>query len=111
MKCLELELHDYICDYCIDKGIPLELRWRCFGDPSGFYINNEMFTIACDEYYASDVEDIKSLMVNYIEAIWEDEETWENINRSNYRIAIYVSDIVDMDGWYKVVIGGAISGV
>lgn len=111
MKCLELELHEYICDYCISKGISLELRWRCFGDLSGFYINNEMFAIACCEYYASDVEDIKYLMTSYIDAIWEDEETWENISRSNYRIVIYVADIVDMDGWYKVVIGGAISDV
>ena len=49
-------------------------------------------------------------MIDYIEAIWEDEEVWENINRSNYRVAIYVMDIVDMDGWYNVTMGGAISG-
>lgn len=107
---IEQEIYEYICDLCGEKKIPLEIRWRCFGDPSRFYKDDKEFTIACVEYYASNVEDIKYLMIDYIEAIWEDEEVWENINRSNYRVAIYVMDIVDMDGWYNVTMGGAISG-
>lgn len=109
MKCLEQELHEYICDLCVAKEIPLEIHWRCFGDPSVFYKDGQEFTIACVSYYASDVEDIKSLLIEYIEEMWECEEVWGNTSRSNYRVAIYVMDIVDKDGWYDVVIGGAIS--
>lgn len=110
MKCIEQEIHDYVHDLCREKEIPIEIRWCCFGDSSGFYKDGKMFTIACDEYYASNIEDIKCFMINYIEAIWEYEEAWKDINRSNYAVSIYVADIVNMDGWYKVTIGGAISG-
>lgn len=109
MKCLELELHDYICDYCIDKGISLEIRWRALGDPSVFYKDNQEFTIACVSYYASDIEDIKTLLTMYVEEMWGYEEFWANVSRSDYRVAIYVMDIVDKGNWYEVVIGGAIS--
>ena len=106
---IEKELNKYIYDLCEEKGIPLELRWRCFGDKFLFYKDDKEFVIACVEYYAKDIEDIKSLIMTYIETRWEDEECWKNISRSNYRVAIYVMDITNMDGWYDVVMGGSIS--
>ena len=110
MKCVEQEIHDYICDLCIEKEIPIEIRWRCFGDSSKFYKDGKEFTIACARYYANDIEDVKYLIMTYIEAMWEEEEIWKDISRSDYAISIYIMDIVNMDGWYDVVIGGAISG-
>lgn len=111
MKCIEMELNDQIYDLCIEKGIPVEIHWRCLGDICVFYKDGQEFAIACVEYYAKDISDIKLLIMEYIEAIWEDEKLWEGIERSGcYKVAICVMDIVDMNGWYNVIMGGAITG-
>lgn len=103
------ELQEYICDLCLEKQIPLEIHFGCLGDKNVFYRDDREFVIGCSGFYAKDREDVKRLIIDYIEAIWEDEEVWEIFNRSNYRVAIHVMDIEDIDGWYNVVMGGFVS--
>ena len=109
MNYFKKELHEYICGLCLEKQIPLEIHWRCFEDSSKFYRDGKEFVIACSGLYASDKEDIKSIIMTHIEDIWEDESIWQDFARSNYRVAIYVLGIEDMDGWYNVIIGSSIS--
>ena len=110
MKFIEQELHEYICDLCYEKGIPLELRWRSLGDKNEFYKDNKWFKFSCVSYYASNVEDVKRLIITYIETIWEYKSVWRYDPCSDHRVAIYIHDIIKMDDLYNVVIGGAISG-
>ena len=110
------ELQEYICDLCLEKRIPLEIHFGCLGDKDVFYRDDEKFVIACNGFYASNREDVKSVIITYIESIWKDESIWCNFDRSNYdfdsfnyRVAIHVIDVEDMDGWYNVVMGGSVS--
>lgn len=105
------ELQEYICDLCLEKQIPLEIHFGCLGDKNVFYRDNKKFVIACSGHYAKDREDVKSVIMTYIESIWEDETIWCDFDRSNYRVAVHVMDIEDMDGWYNVVMGGSVSGM
>lgn len=102
MKDFELELRDYIFDYCESKNISIDLRFACFGDRNEFYMNDAEFSLECVEYYTEDAEDIKQFFANYLNIIWE------NCNSQMSRIALYVKDIVDMDNWYEVVVGGGL---
>ena len=106
---IEQELNEYICDLCEEKGIPLEIRWRGLGDDCTFYRDGQEFTIACLSWRVDNIEDIKHFIVDYIEDIWDDEECWEGVSRSDCRVAIYVMDIIDMNDWYVVSFGGSIS--
>lgn len=98
----ELELRDYIFDYCDMKNIIIDLRFACFGDRNKFYTYSKEFSLDCVSYYAEDFEDIKQFFTNYLDAMLEKCEAPMN------RIALYVKDIVDMDSWYEVIVGGGL---
>ena len=98
----ELELRDYIFDYCESKNISIDLRFACFGDMNKFYTNNIEFAVDCVNYDADDFEDIKKFFVHYVDIMWKQCRYPMN------RIALYIKDIVDMDGWYEVVVGGGL---
>lgn len=102
MKLDELELREYIFDYCESKNISIDLRFACFGDVNKFYTNNTEFVLECLAYYAQDNEDIKQFFTNYLDIMWE------NCKLPFNRIALYIKDIVDMDSWYEVIIGGGL---
>ena len=110
--CLEQDVYDDIYELCREKGIPIEIRWACFGDTNRFYKDGEPFTVVCSSYYASNIEDVKTLIMTHIESIWECEEAWENLSRSDYAVSIYVMDIIymHMKDYYCVIIGGTITG-
>lgn len=102
MKLDELELREYIFDYCESKNISIDLRFACFGDINKFYTNDTEFSLVCTNYYTQDTEDIKQFFANYLDAMWENCEPPFN------RIALYIENIVDMDDWYDVIIGGGL---
>ena len=95
-------LKNEIFDICYERGMWVDIRWKCFGDRNKFYINNEDYVISCVNYFASDLDDVKDLLLMYIENMWEDIEPPHN------RVAMYIEDIVDMDGWYQVIMGGCL---
>ena len=106
----ENRIHDYVCDMCVEKEIPLEIHWACFGDKNRFYRDGKEFSIACASYYVKNITDIKKFIVEFIESMWEDESVWGEFSRSNYRVAIYILNIVKKEtGRYEVIIGGSIS--
>ena len=98
----ELELRDYIFDYCDTKNIAIDLRFACFGDRNKFYTYSKEFSLDCVSYYIKDFEDIKQFFTNYLDAMLETCE--EPMNR----VALYVKDIIDMDGWHEVIVGGGL---
>lgn len=98
----ELELRDYIFDYCDMKNIIIDLRFACFGDRNKFYTYSKEFSLDCVSYYAEDFEDIKQFFTNYLDVMLE------NIEAPMNRVALYIEDIVDMDGWYDVIVGGGL---
>lgn len=102
MNNFELELQEYIIDYCNINNIPIDLRFACFGDRNEFYTNDAEFFLECIEYYTEDGEDIKQFFANYLNIMWE------NCKHPMNRIALYVKDIIDMDNWYEVVVGGGL---
>lgn len=101
MNNFELELQEYIVDYCNINNIPIDIRFACFGDRNEFYTNETEFSLVCNEYYTEDGEDIKRFFTDYLNIMWE------NCNPPMNKLALYVKDIVDMDSWYEVVVGGA----
>ena len=98
----ELELRDYIFDYCNMKNIIIDLRFACFGDRNKFYTYSKEFSLDCVNYYAKDFEDIKQFFTDYLDVMLE------NIEVPMNRVALYIEDIVDMDGWYDVIVGGGL---
>lgn len=102
VKCVEEELQEYIFDLCERKNIPIDLRFRCYGDVNGFCTNNEVFTVECVEYYASNKEDIKHLIYTIIT------DLWEYATNPLHRIALYIKDVDYMDGWFNVIVGNCL---
>lgn len=102
MKCIEKELHEYIYDYCDKKGMPIDLRFRCFGDTNKFYTNDMGFGFNCVSYYAEDFKDIKNFFRHYLDIMWN--HRYHPMNR----IGLYIEDIVNMGGWYDVIVGGGL---
>lgn len=102
MKNIELELQEHIHNYCDAKNMSIDLRFACFGDKNKFYTNNKEFSVSYCGYYAENIEDIKRFFIHYLDNIWEDCKY--PINRT----ALYIKDIVDMDNWYEVIVGGCL---
>lgn len=100
MESLERHLHEYIHHLCETKGVSIDLRWRCFGDVNSFYINNEYFSLDCDEYYEPNVENIRKLFDVYITTLCK-----YFMKPPKNRIAMYIENIIYEDGWYKIISG------
>ena len=100
MNNFEVELQEYIVGYCNAKNISIDLRFLCFGDKNEFYTSGEGLSVECVEYYAKNEEDIKQFFATYIDTMWE------NCNPPMNRIALYIENIIDMDGWREVIVGG-----
>lgn len=94
-------IEDYIYDLCESKNIPIDLRFRCFGDTDIFCENNETFCVEYESYYAKDMNDIKQFFESYINILWM--QSFKH--RTKYRIALAVKNIADRDGWYDVIVG------
>ena len=102
MKCIEKELYEYICDYCNKKDIPIDLRFRCFGDENKFYTHDIEFGYNCVNYYTKDFQDIQNFFRHYIDIMWS--QRYHSVNR----IGLYIENIIDMDGWHDVIVGGGL---
>lgn len=96
-----LELKEYIDDLCKTKKIPVDLRFYCLADVNGFFHNGKMFEVECNEYYAKDVDDIKTLFYELLTFLW-------GCALPSHKIALYVKDIVNKNGWYNVIVGGCL---
>lgn len=102
MKNIEVELQEHILNHCNEKNMSIDLRFACFGDKNEFYMNDEKFSVSCCGYYAENFEDIKRFFIHYLDHIWED------CKYPIDRTALYIKDIVDMDSWYEVIVGGCL---
>lgn len=99
---IKKELQEHIFNYSENKNISIDFRFACFGDRNKFYTCGTEFSLNCVNYYANDFEDIKKFFTDYLDAMLEQLEAPMN------RIALYIEDIVDMDGWYDVIVGGGL---
>lgn len=97
-------IQEYIYTLCESKNIPIDLRFHYFADMNKFWSNktNSYFEIGCVNYYASNIEDIKILISNIIDVLWG------QATQPNHKIALYIEDIVDMNDWFDVCIGGCL---
>lgn len=97
-------IQEYIYALCESKNIPIDLRFHCVADMNKFWSNktNSYFEIDCVNYYASNIEDIKILISHIVDVLWE------QAAQPNHKIALYIEDIVDMNGWFDVCIGGCL---
>lgn len=104
MKLIEvLELKECIDDLCEARKIPTDLRFYRLADVNGFIADSgEVFEVKCDEYYAKDVDDIKTLFYELLTFLWG------CATLPNHKVALYVKDIVDRNGWYNVIVGGCL---
>ena len=91
-----------ILSYCAANKIPIECHFAWLGDTSRFYSHNEPFDLDTVTYDTDFVEDIESFILEYIDILWEHCES------TNDRIALYLEDIIKKDGWYDIIMGGAI---
>ena len=101
MENIETKLQEHILIYCQSKNISIDLRFKCFGDANRFYTHDAEFCVDCVAYDTDDFEDIKKFFVHYVDIMWKRRYQMN-------RIALYIEDIVDMDGWYEVVVGGGL---
>lgn len=99
---IEKELQEHIFNYSENKNVSIDLRFACFGDRNKFYTYSKEFSLDCVSYYIEDFEDIKQFFTNYLDAMLEKCKAPMN------RIALYIKDIIDMDGWYEVIVGGGL---
>lgn len=97
-----LELKEYIDDLCEAKKIPVDLRFYHLADVNRFFHNGKVLEVPCDEYYAKDVDDIKTLFYELLTFLWG------CATLPNHKVALYVKDIVDRNGWYNVIVGGCL---
>ena len=95
-------LKEYLVNYCDEKNILIEMHFRWYGDENKFYSYDTPFSLDCNEYYADSAEDVKHFLTEYLDILQE--HCTPPVNK----IALYVQDIVDMDGWYNVIIGGGL---
>ena len=102
MKDFELELQEYIRNYCELKNIPIDLRFACFGDANKFYTHGIEFDCNCVSYYTNDFKDIKNFFRHYLDVMWSSRGSSMN------KVALYIGGIIDMDGWYDVIVGGGL---
>ena len=105
MESFESELQDYIWDLCKTKNIPpADLRFRCYGDENKFWSNSasSYFELDCVNYYASDTEDVKTLVSHIIDVLWE------QATQPNHRVALYLKNIVGHGSWIDVTIGSCL---
>ena len=105
MKCFEGELQEYIINYCeINNISPPDFRFRCFGDVNKFWSSktNSCFELDCVSYYASDIEDVKTLVSHIIDVLWE------QTTQPNHRIALYFKNIVGKGDWIDITIGSCL---
>ena len=104
MKYLEedLEMQEYLYELCKNKGISADIRFKWLGDINRFYTCNKEFSLDCMSYYAKDINDVKNFFDIYLDNLYEYCE--HPINS----IALYIEDIVDMNGWYDVIVGGCL---
>lgn len=104
MKLIEvLELKECIDDLCEARKIPTDLRFYRLADVNGFIADSgEVFEVKCDRFYAKDVDDIKTLFSELLTALWA------CATLPNHKVALYVKDIVDRNGWYDVIVGGCL---
>lgn len=96
------ELKEYIENLCETKNIAIDLRFACLGDMNKFYAKDIEFCVDCVNYYTKDFEDIKSFFRHYLDIMWG------NCKHPMNRIALYIEDITNMDGWYDVIVGGCL---
>lgn len=105
MRSFEEKLQDYIYDLCKTKNIsPPDFRFRCFGDVNKFWSSNtnSYFKLDCVNYYASDTEDVKTLVSHIIDVLWE------QATQPNHRIALYLQNIVGKGSWIDVTLGSCL---
>ena len=96
------EIKDHIDDFWLKENMSVEVQLGCFGDENRIYIDGKKYSLECTEYYAKDIQDIKTFFENYISSLWE------NSTLPYHRIVIHIDDIIDMDGWYNVIVGGCL---
>ena len=102
MKNIELELKEYILNYCITNNIQIDIRFACFGDNNKFYTDRTEFSVSCLSYGIRDLEDIKQFLVDYLEKMLK------NCKYPINRVALYIKDILCMDRGYEVIVGGCL---
>lgn len=96
-------LNEDIKKICNAKGISIDLRWGNLGDSSYYYsIKGVKHIEKYNSYYAADIGDVKTLILAYIGHKW-------HYAAPNYKIGIYIQDIIERAyGYYDVVIGGCL---
>lgn len=97
-----IDVQNHIINYTLTNNIPVDLRFACFGDENKFYTNGTDFSLTCVPYFTDDIEDIKEFFTLYLDKMWE------SCTPPMNRLALYIEDIVDMDSWYEVIVGGGI---
>ena len=105
MRSFEEKLQEYLWILCKTKNIPpVDLRFKCFGDENKFWSSkdNLYFNVSCESYYASNTEDVKTLISHIIDTLWE------YATSPNHRVALYIEKITHMETWVDVTIGGCL---
>lgn len=97
-----VEIQDHINDFWAKENIATVISWGCLGHLNSFYIDGKLTPLECTGHYASDIQDIKIFFEHYITSLWE----YATLPR--HSVALHIEDIIDMDGWYNVIVGGCL---
>ena len=97
-----VEIQDHINDFWAKENMSVEVQLGCFGDKNRVYIDGKKYSLECTEYYAKDIQDIKTFFEHYLTSLWE------SANLPYHRIVMHIEHIFDMDGRYNVIVGGCL---
>ena len=93
-----------IFTHCDENNIHIDCRFAWFGDTNRFITNpsSDSFKLDTTIYEAQNPADVESFIIEYIDILWQHCEPPYN------KMALYLEDIIKKDGWYEIVMGGAI---
>lgn len=103
LECHQLEeLQNLFYNYSVANNIRVEWHFACYGDDNKFYTNGTWVSLECVNYHLDDFEDVKQFFTAYLDRMRE------VCVRPFNRIGLHIADIVNMDDYYEVIVGGAL---
>lgn len=103
---IELELQEYMYNYCKLKNIQSEIRFACFGDNDKIYLTRSIFKkIETHSYYTKTAEAIKTLLISHLDKVWNSLIVAPEYNSKNAKVVLFIKDIISCNNRYKIITG------
>lgn len=103
MASVELELKEYILNFCKENNIPIDLRFESLGDDNRCYVDNKECVL--DDYvlhWALDIEGMGQIITMTLYRIMK------NCEHPINKIITYIKSIIHNGSWYEMLFDGTV---